>query len=232
MIKTYLVGGSVRDELCGIQPKDLDYAVEAESFDAMLAWIKERGKIFLVKPEFLTVRAHLKDGEPADYVLCRKEGSYSDGRRPDVVEPGTIFDDLARRDFTCNAIARSEDGTYIDPHEGRKDLSNKLLRCVGKAEDRFSEDALRMLRAIRFSITKELIMDIEILDSFCNKTLLSKLRNNVSSDRKRDELEKCFRFNTKLTIDTLSYFGIGTTFLQDIFDVPNGKIWLLPTSKS
>lgn len=232
MIKTYLVGGSVRDELCGIQPKDFDYAVEAESFDAMLSWIKERGKVFLVKPEFLTVRAHLKDGEPADYVLCRKEGSYSDGRRPDVVEPGTIFDDLARRDFTCNAIARSEDGTYLDPHGGREDLSNKVLRCVGKAEDRFSEDALRMLRAIRFSITKGLSMDNEILDCFYDSFLLEKLKNNISSDRKRDELEKCFRFNTKLTIETLSYLGAETSLLSAIFDCPNNKIWLLPTTKS
>ncbi len=231
-IKTYLVGGIVRDRLLGIQSKDWDYAVEAPSYEAMVSWIKERGKIFLEKPEFLTVRAHLAGGQPADYVLCRKDGQYSDGRRPDTVEPGTLFDDLKRRDFTVNAIAYDEEtGQYIDPHGGQEDLKMRDLRCVGKTKDRFSEDALRMLRAIRFSITKDLTMSGSILDSFYDKDLLALLRDKISSDRKRDELEKCFRFSTKKTIETLMYLGMETTLLSDIFEVPTGKIWLLPTSK-
>ena len=76
-IQAYLVGGSVRDRLLGIEPKDLDYAVEAPSFEAMVAWIAERGKIFLTSPQFLTVRAKLHDGDAADYVLCRKESNYT-----------------------------------------------------------------------------------------------------------------------------------------------------------
>lgn len=232
MVAIYRVGGSVRDELLGIKNKDLDYAVEASSYEEMIQWIKERGKIFLEKPEFLTVRAHLHNGEPADYVLCRKDGQYSDGRRPDAVEPGTLFDDLKRRDFTVNAIAYDEEtGQYIDPHGGQEDLKLKDLRCVGRTKDRFTEDALRMLRAIRFSITKGLTMSGSILDSFYDKDLLALLRDKISSDRKRDELEKCFRFSTKKTIETLMYLGMETSLLSDIFEVPTGKIWLLPTSK-
>lgn len=232
MVAIYRVGGSVRDELLGIKNKDLDYAVEASSYEEMIQWIKERGKIFLEKPEFLTVRAHLHNGEPADYVLCRKDGQYSDGRRPDVVEPGTLFDDLKRRDFTVNAIAFDEEtGEYIDPHKGTHDLQLKYLRCVGTTKDRFTEDALRMLRAIRFSITKGLTMSSDILDSFYDRELLVLLRDKISADRKRDELEKCFRFSTKKTIETLMYLGMETTLLSDIFEAPSGKIWLLPTSK-
>lgn len=232
MIKTYQVGGYVRDSLLGIQSKDIDYAVEAPSYEAMVAWIKERGKIFLEKPEFLTVRAHLVGGQPADYVLCRKDGAYSDARRPDTVEPGTLLDDLKRRDFSVNAIAYDETtGEYIDPHGGRQALAHKRLVCVGSAKERFTEDALRMLRAIRFSITKDLTMDIDILDSFYDKDLLALLRDKISSDRKRDELEKCFRFDTPKTIETLMYLGMETSFLKDIFKSPKGHIWLLPTSK-
>lgn len=231
-IKTYQVGGCVRDALLGVESKDIDYAVEAPSYEAMVAWIKERGKIFLEKPEFLTVRAHLTGGQPADFVLCRKDGVYSDGRRPDAVEVGTLFDDLKRRDFTVNAIAYDEDTKqYIDPHSGKVDLENKLLRCVGKAEDRFREDALRMLRAIRFSITKGLKMDAELLDALIKRDLIDLLDTKISADRKRDELEKCFRFSTVKTIETLMYIGMETKFLEHVFDGKSGKIWLLPTSK-
>lgn len=232
MIKAYQVGGCVRDSLLGIKSKDIDYAVEAPSYEAMVSWIKERGKIFLEAPQFWTVRAHLEGGQPADYVLCRKDGQYSDGRRPDSVEPGTLMDDLRRRDFTVNAMALDEEtGTIIDPFGGKIDLEMKILACVGRAKDRFSEDALRMLRAIRFSITKDLKMNMQILDSFYDKELLSLLRDKISSDRKRDELEKCFRFDTKKTIETLMYLGMETTLLSDIFQSPTGKIWLMPTSK-
>ncbi len=88
-----------------------------------------------------------------------------------------------------------------------------------------------MLRAIRFAITKGLTMSGPILDSFYDKELLALLRDKISADRKRDELEKCFRFDTAKTIETLMYLGMETSLLQDIFKAPSGTIWLLPTSK-
>ena len=231
-MKFYQVGGCVRDSLLGIQSKDIDYAVEASSYEEMLSWIKANGKVFLESPQHLTVRAHMQGKQPADFVLCRKDGAYSDGRRPDSVTPGTLFDDLARRDFTVNAIAYDEETKeYIDPHGGKQDLADKLLRCVGKAEDRFREDALRMLRAIRFSITKGLRMDPELCEALIKRELIDLLDSKISADRKRDELEKCFRFDTCKTIETLMYIGMETKFLEHIFNGATGKIWLFPTSK-
>jgi tRNA nucleotidyltransferase (CCA-adding enzyme) len=229
MIKAYQVGGFVRDSLLGVKSKDIDYAVEAPSYEAMVAWIKERGKIFLESPEFWTVRAHIEGGQPADYVLCRKDGQYSDGRRPDSVEPGTLLDDLARRDFTVNAMALDEaTGQIIDPFGGQEDLKKMLLRCVGKTEDRFREDALRMLRALRFSITRGFFLSREIIETLDKEEFCELLKNNVSSDRKRDEMYRCFAHNTLGTIATLTEYD---SFLAEaIFDGPT-KVWLMPTSK-
>src|SRR5579859_2576372 len=144
----YLVGGYVRDKILGIPSKDLDYSVEAASYEEMRQSIIDRGgTILLETPNFFTIRARIGK-EVSDYVLCRKDGAYSDSRHPDSVEHGTLHDDLARRDFTMNAIAIDSDGNYIDPFNGISDIKNKLIRCVGNAQDRFDEDALRMLRAI------------------------------------------------------------------------------------
>src|SRR5688572_2507881 len=116
-VKVFEVGGAVRDKLLGLRPKDIDFAVEAPSFKAMHEFVSSTcSTIFLIKPEFLTIRAHHATMGAVDFVLCRKDGAYSDGRRPDTVEPGTIFDDLARRDFTINAMAFDEEGNLIDPH--------------------------------------------------------------------------------------------------------------------
>ena len=135
-MKMYKVGGFVRDQILGVKSKDVDYAVEASSFYDMERCIFEMGgEIFLSTPQFFTIRAKL-NGEVADFVLCRKESQYSDGRHPDKVEVGTIYDDLARRDFTMNAIALCEDGTYIDPHNGIYDIVRCLIRWVGSPNDR------------------------------------------------------------------------------------------------
>jgi len=224
--KFYLVGGAVRDKLLGTQSKDLDYAVEASSYEEMIAAIKERGgEIFLEKPEFATVRAKLPQLGAADYVLCRKDGYYSDGRRPDSVMPGTLLDDLSRRDFTINAMAIDENGRYIDPFNGIQDLNKRYIRCVGDARERFSEDSLRILRAFRFAITKEFELDKLIEDAICDPNI-SDLIRNVSGERIREELYKCFRHNTFATIDYLfkEYPHIGALLLN-----PESVIWLKPT---
>jgi tRNA nucleotidyltransferase (CCA-adding enzyme) len=203
-IKFYKVGGCVRDAIMGVKAKDIDYAVEAPSYEAMRDYIAERGKIYQERPEFFTVRAKL-NGEDCDYVLCRKEGFYSDGRRPDVVEMGTIIDDLSRRDFTCNAIAQAEDGTIIDPFDGAIDIANKRLRCVGSPDARFSEDSLRMIRALRFAITKGFEMSPSIHLCLCQKEMVEKLEH-CSIHRIRDELLKCFALNTIQTLQLLAYY--------------------------
>lgn len=224
MAKYYLVGGAVRDSFLGKNSKDRDYAVEAESFDAMRQDIlRKGGKIFLEKPEFQTIRARF-GRDTSDYVLCRKDGAYSDGRHPDEVSVGTIADDLARRDFTMNAIATAEDGSTIDPFGGRADIDNKMIRCVGKADERFGEDALRMLRAIRFSITLGFSMSIEIWSYLKRR---GHELSSVSEERIREELLKCFSANTPATLSVLSQcYGIS----EFVFGGKT-KIWLKPTNE-
>lgn len=230
MVKIYLVGGAVRDQLLGIKSKDLDYTVEASSYEEMRDYIKSRGKIFLESPQYLTIRAHIEGKQPADFVLARKDGTYSNARRPDSVTPGTLFDDLARRDFTVNAIAYDEEkGTYIDPFDGQADLKTMTLKCVGKAEERFTEDALRVLRALRFKITKKFEIHDFTEHAMYSKEIVELLSKNISVDRKRDEMYKCFAFDTVATMKALQYAG--DRFIRAIFQGETGPLWLMPTNK-
>lgn len=209
-IRLFEVGGCVRDELLGLASKDVDFAVEAPSFEAMEEHIKAEGlKIFLSKPEFLTIRAGVPKGhklrercKDADFVLCRKDGPTADGRRPEFVEPGTIFDDLARRDFTVNAIARCvESGELIDPHGGQDALRLRLLEFVGDGEERIKEDALRILRGIRFSITKGLTIGEPFLFN-------DHIPESVSTERVREELNKMLAHDTMAALKIFEDFPI------------------------
>lgn len=225
-MKKYQVGGFVRDRLLGARSKDLDYVVLAPSYEEMREWVAQQGTIFLEKPEFWTIRAQIPGSLPADFVLARKDGQYSDGRRPDSVSVGTLHDDLSRRDFTVNAIAYDEEtDEYIDPFDGQTDIKNRVLRCVGNAYDRFFEDSLRMLRAIRFSLTKGFEILPSITDCFSNQQLLTRLAD-IKDERKQGELEKCFAYNTIATLRFFSYFP---DLMRAVF---SGKLWLLPTLKN
>lgn len=225
-IQFYKVGGAVRDQFLGVRSKDIDYAVEAPSFEAMHDHIAQRGKIFLSKPEFFTVRAKI-DGEDADFVLCRREHGYTDGRRPDLVTAGDIYDDLGRRDFTMNAIAiRTSDGEVFDPHSGIDDIKDRIIRCVGHAEDRFTEDSLRLLRAVRFSITKGFEMSIDIQE-FLNIKRKVQLLENVSKERIREELNRMMKFDTLATLKMFERFPR----LRDVvFADPD--LWLEATNRA
>jgi tRNA nucleotidyltransferase (CCA-adding enzyme) len=199
-VKIYKVGGCVRDKILGMRSKDIDFSVEASSYDEMRSYIAEHGTIFLETPEYLTIRAKIGK-EAADFVLARKDGAYHDGRRPDTVEPGQLIDDLRRRDFTMNSIAEAPDGSYIDPFDGIGDIGRKLIRCVGSPQERFSEDALRMLRAIRFSITKRFKINTEEVVFIQQNGHLLK---NVSAERIREELHKCFSCDTEATLEAIT----------------------------
>ena len=214
------VGGAVRDKFLGVDSKDVDFVAipddEINFLDANSAFaflcthLKAEGfKVFLETPEFLTVRAQVPDGNPlkertavADFVLARKDGPSSDGRRPDFVLPGTLMDDLQRRDFTVNAMAILND-ELIDPFGGREDLDHNMLRFVGNPNDRIAEDGLRVMRALRFHITKGFDVDVETWDAV-NSDFGAEMLMKVSVERIRDELEKMFLFDTVLTMETLS----------------------------
>lgn len=211
-IQFFEVGGCVRDEIMGVPSKDIDFSVMAPSFEAMRDHIKMVGlKIVQEKPEFGTVRAVA----PApfrghtgglDFVWARIDGPSSDGRRPDWTKPGTLMDDLARRDFTMNAIARAADGTIVDPFNGVDDIHNRIIRCVGSAEDRLSEDALRGLRALRFAVTKGFFIE-PTLFSFMQTENFADMLDSVSKERQREEVEKMFAANTMLSLRTFNNFA-------------------------
>lgn len=223
MMQFYLVGGAVRDKILQTPSKDLDFAVEAPSYAAMKEEIEQRGgTIFLEKPEYLTIRAKVPGLGAADFVLCRKDGTYIDGRRPEDVEPGTLHDDLARRDFTMNAIAMDEDGDYIDPFCGAYHLEQGLIVCVGTPEERFSEDYLRMLRAIRFMVTKNMRLAPSIVTCLRDEAMVAKLAD-VSVERVREEMLKAFHHDTLKTLRLLEELPL----VRDV--VFGGGMWLKPT---
>lgn len=203
-VQIYEVGGCVRDDLLGLPSKDIDFVVVAASFDAMKQHLVSAGfKIYQEKPEFVTIRcsvpkdhplrAHVKD---TDFVLARKDSLTGDGRRPDYVEAGTLEDDLARRDFTVNSIARDPlTKQLIDPHHGIEDLKQLLLRFVGDPMTRIKEDGLRVLRGFRFMITKKLQPVKETYEALLSQEAAEMLAC-VSIDRVREELEKMLAFDT------------------------------------
>ena len=212
------VGGAVRDKFLGIDSKDVDFVAVPtqqfdtadDAFDALVEHLKEQGfKIFLETPQFFTVRAQVPDGHVlkertnvADFVLARKDGPSSDGRRPDFVLPGTLMDDLERRDFTVNAMAIL-DGELIDPFGGRDDLKNNLLKFVGNPRDRIVEDGLRVMRALRFHVTKGFDIDADTWDAV-NSDFAAEMLMKVSVERIREELEKMFFADTLWSLNVFT----------------------------
>lgn len=198
-VSLYKVGGAVRDQLLGRRPHDVDFAVEAPSFGIMRSFVTANGcEVLTEAPQFVTLKARLRRGLVADFVLCRKESAYRDGRRPDRVEGGGIADDLARRDFTMNAMAIPcafkdgdivECGPLMDPHGGRAHLERKVLCCVGRATERFAEDGLRLLRALRFCLALGLEPAPDVAKCLAEADSARDFKG-VSAERIRDELEK------------------------------------------
>ena len=213
------VGGAVRDEVLGVPTKDVDFSVVAsdntgtaeERFSEMVEHLTNQGfEIFVSNPEFLTVRAKVPKKhklasrtDVADFVLARADGPSTDGRRPDWVVPGTLLDDLSRRDFTVNAMARASDGSLVDPFGGQADLQSMTLRFVGEPMDRIREDGLRTVRAFRFAVTKGMTIESRTWDAITSKEAADKLAS-VSKERMRDELEKMLKEDTLGTMALLA----------------------------
>jgi hypothetical protein len=232
-ISIYEVGGAVRDEIMGIDSDDVDYTVTAPSYDAMKKHLEDQGfRIFQEKPEFATIKAQPPEGHPlrerttsADFVLARRDGPSSDGRRPDYTEPGSLEDDLARRDFTVNAIAKDSSGKLVDPHGGQQDIESKTLRFVGDPMTRVREDGLRVLRGFRFMVTKDLTPDPATWAALTSKDAAD-MMGSVSKERVATELGKMLDHDTPAAIKLLGSLPDDT--LNAIF--PDG-IRLAPSMK-
>ena len=243
MPKIFEIGGCVRDELLGIHTKDIDFTFVLddltksvdEGWNLMLDHLKNEGfKIFLETKDCFTVRAqfpkdHKHEGLIADFVMARKEIGYKKGTRKPILELGTLLDDQRRRDFTINTMAKDENGEIIDPFEGINDLKDKLIRTPLNPIETLMEDPLRMLRAIRFSITKELEIEESLFQAMFTEGLLEKLEEVVSEERIREELQKMLQHNSAQTIRMLSLFDKVDGRLLDV--IFKGDLWLLPTTK-
>lgn len=202
--EAYLIGGCVRDLITKRKPKDWDATTNAKPEQIIelfpnTFYENEYGTVGVVNDD--ETDETLKVVEVTPY---RTEAVYSDFRRPDkVIFSDRLDDDLSRRDFTVNAIAYNiTKGQIIDPYNGQQDIKDKILRTVGKPEERFGEDALRMLRAVRFSTELGFKIEPETEKAIQNNaTLLSK----ISKERIRDEFVKIIMSDKPLDGITLAH---------------------------
>ena len=241
MPQIFKVGGCIRDKFLGIDSKDIDFTFVLDNldwtvesgFEIMTEWmIVNDFEIFLSTPDCFTIRAkfpkdHQYTGLVADFVMARKEVGYVEGTRRPILELGTLEDDLLRRDFTLNALAEDEDGDIIDLFGGIEDLKVGVLRTPMDARITLMDDPLRILRALRFTITKDFIMSDDIWEAMKQPGILKKLELTVSGQRIREEIDKMMRFNTTRSFRLLMDVDeIIPGFLELIF---KDGMWLKPT---
>ncbi len=183
--EAFLIGGSVRDFVMGLPIGDIDITTNATPDEVKQVFADFRVIETGIKHGTVTV---LINNEPLEITTYRSEGTYSDNRHPDsVVFSTSLADDVVRRDFTMNGIAFDFDNGFCDLVGGLPDIKNKIIRCIGNAETRFCEDALRILRAMRFSA----VLGFEIETETKNAIHKCKdLLKNISAERIREEFTK------------------------------------------
>ncbi|MBI5079534.1 HD domain-containing protein, partial [Candidatus Wolfebacteria bacterium] len=197
--KAYLVGGCVRDLLIGREPKDWDVATNAKPEEIQIIF---PDSVYENKFGTVGVKTGSEDErlKIVEITTFRLEGKYTDKRHPDEIKfAETIEEDLARRDFTINAVALKCDPKLrihpnapnkyelVDPFNGQADIKNKIIRAVGEPEKRFNEDALRLMRAVRFTVQLNFTIDEKTAEAI-KKT--AGLLEMIAKERIRDELEK------------------------------------------
>ena len=199
--EAYIVGGCVRDMLLNIEPHDWDITTSAEPvevkrlFDRTIDTGIEHGTV--------TVMVE-KDGY--EVTTYRLDGDYTDHRRPDSVDfTKSLTEDLKRRDFTINAMAYNKEDGVVDLFDGQKDLDKGVVRCVGVAKERFTEDALRMLRAIRFAARFGFVVERETEEAIKS---LCHLIEKVSAERIHMELTKTLCSKHPEYIEYLVIYGL------------------------
>ncbi len=205
--EAFVVGGAVRDAMLGENPDDWDVTTNAVVQDIKKCFPRhfDTG----IKHGTITV---LTDEKPVEVTTYRIDGKYKDNRRPESVDFTTdIREDLKRRDFTVNAMAYSDKLGLVDLYGGVDDLNNKIIRCVGDADTRFLEDALRIMRAIRFAI--RLGFEIE------NKTFEAINRNrhlleNISAERIQVEFLKMLEADSDLGL--LFESGVAKVIIPEV----------------
>ena len=183
--EAFIVGGCVRDSIIGVTPNDYDITTSASPDEIMDIFKEYRIIETGIKHGTITL---IKNNSEYEITTYRIDGDYNDNRRPDYVEfTKDITKDLERRDFTINAMAYNHKVGLVDEFEGIKDLDRKLIKTVGIADERFNEDSLRIIRAVRFSSKLGFNIEHETLTSIYKNMNLIK---NVSVERIQQELNK------------------------------------------
>ncbi len=227
--EAYVVGGCVRDSLLGRMPEDWDITTSAkpEQVKEIFSRTVDTG----IQHGTVTV---LLDHGAYEVTTYRIDGEYEDGRHPKSVEfTGNLLEDLKRRDFTINAMAYSDRDGLVDAFGGEMDLERGMIRCVGNALDRFTEDALRILRAIRFSAQLGFAIERE------TEAAISAIAPNlekVSRERIQVELTKLLLSDHPERIEAVFEHGIGPFVSQSFEEAgrrlsQTGKLCLLPPEK-
>src|SRR5574344_795723 len=210
--KAYLVGGAVRDTILGKEMHDWDLATNATPEQVMSFF----HHVIPTGIAHGTVTIHIF-GHEIETTTFRTEAGYSDGRHPDSVKyAATIEEDLSRRDFTMNAIAADlSTGELVDPFHGQKDIQNKVIRTVGNPLDRFNEDGLRPVRAVRFAGQLGFSIEQATLSSLSNPAVLKKT-SGISIERFRDELTKILLSKKpSISLKLLEQTGIMNIFMPE-----------------
>lgn len=219
--EAFIVGGCVRDSVFGLIPHDWDICTSAEpeqikncfeDFNTFDTGIKHGTISVVINKEIFEVTTYRIDGE------------YSDNRHPESVTfTKNIEKDLARRDFTVNAMAYNDDRGIVDPFGGMDDLQNKLIRCVGNPDERFNEDALRIMRALRFASCYSFsIEQATVISIHKNAALL----NNIAAERIREELIRliCGAGAEQILNDYRDVFAVFIPELTKCFDFEQHNI--------
>lgn len=206
--EVYLVGGCVRDHLLGLPIKDYDFVTTATP---------EQGKMIFpeaiqLAQKFGVLRVPMGSGEFLDLATARKDGPYSDGRHPDFVEYSSVIEDLSRRDFTINALLYDPiKEELVDMVGGLEDLKVGILRTVGKAEDRFQEDPLRMWRGVRFQVKLGFPMATDAIEAIRKNSALAL---TPSKERITEELKQALSMDSAKTLTLLREYGLDFLFFK------------------
>lgn len=208
--EAYFVGGSVRDALLEIEPDDIDITTNANP-----SLIKSLFKNFVYTDEKFGVTCLLIEGVKFEIATFRKDGVYIDARRPQFIESANIFEDSKRRDFTINAIYfEPVSYEFKDFHDGLKDIQNKIIRTIGNPNERFKEDRLRIIRAIRLKTKLNFDFDENILKAIRNT--FDKLKG-ISTQRLITEVNKCLQCERpSLAINTMFELNIVELFFPEL----------------
>lgn len=212
----YEVGGSVRDKILGIPNDDFDFTTNAipDQIKTMLSHANV-GSVYTVGEKFGTIGLLLDDGSKIEITTYRSEKYDRDSRKPRVAYHASLLDDLSRRDFTMNAIAVNVlTGKVIDPFQGTVDIQNRVIRPIGSATERFNDDPLRMMRAVRFASKLGFRLDLEITDP--------ERLDAVSAERKSEELIKILMTRRpEMGIHHLVEYGLMAYLVPDFLYLRN-----------